>query len=249
MLDKRGRAAVKMNMFTFIKSLPDPLPGKADRTRDRILKTALTLFEKKGYENATMREIATQSDSSLGLAYRYFSSKEELVLAFYQSLSGQFLAQISELPKGKLAQRFTAAVEAKLALIEPHRELIGVLLSAALNPASRISVLGKDSAGIRARMQNAFERIVRESEDAPAPSTSAALAKLLYVMHLALLYFRVNDRSEGGRATRELLAWIEKALSYLPFASQVPLFSEGLLQLAASLDIVFGGHADEHAAT
>jgi len=207
MLDKRGRAAVKMNMFTFIKSLPDPLPGKADRTRDRILKTALTLFEKKGYENATMREIATQSDSSLGLAYRYFSSKEELVLAFYQSLSGQFLAQISELPKGKLAQRFTA------------------------------------------RMQNAFERIVRESEDAPAPSTSAALAKLLYVMHLALLYFRVNDRSEGGRATRELLAWIEKALSYLPFASQVPLFSEGLLQLAASLDIVFGGHADEHAAT
>jgi AcrR family transcriptional regulator len=237
-----------MNMFTFLENLPEPLPSKADRTRERILQTALTLFKKTGYESTTMRQIAQESDSSLGLAYRYFSSKEQFVLTFYEVLAGQFVAKVPELPNGSVARRFAAAVETKLALIEPHRELFGVLLSAALNPASRVSVLGKDSAAIRAQMLGTFERIVRDSDDAPAPATSAALAKLLYVAHLGLLFFRVNDASEAGRATRELLAWIEKALSYLPLVSELPLFSEGLLTLAASLDTVFGGHADEHAA-
>jgi AcrR family transcriptional regulator len=236
-----------MNMFILSEDAPDPIPSKADRTRERILQTALTLFKNGGYESTTMREIARESDSSLGLAYRYFSSKEQLVLAFYQMLAGQFVTKISQLPKGTVARRFAVAMETKLALIEPYRELIGVLLSAALNPASRVSVLGKDSAGIRAQMQEAFDRIVRDSDDAPSAASSAALAKLLYVAHLGLLFFRVNDPSEAGRATRELLAWIEKTLSCLPLVSELPLFSEGLLRLAASLDTVFGGHAHEHA--
>jgi len=237
-----------MNMFILGEDLPGPIPTKANRTRERILQTALNLFKNTGYESTTMREIARESDSSLGLAYRYFSSKEQLVLAFYEMLAGRLVTTVSQLPSGTVARRFAVAMETKLALIEPHRELIGVLLSAALNPASRVSVLGKDSAGIRAQMQVAFDRIVRDSDDAPAGASSAALAKLLYVAHLGLLFFRVNDPSEAGRATRALLAWIEKALSYLPLVSELPLFSEGLGKLAASLDTVFGGHPHEHAA-
>ena len=248
MLDKGVLDSVEMNMFTFLEGLPEPLPSKADRTRERILQAALTLFKDVGYEATTMRQIARESESSLGLAYRYFSSKEQFVLAFYEVLAGRFVAEVSQLPKGTVARRFAAAVETKLALIEPHRELIGVLLSAALNPASPVSVLGKDSAAVRAHMLETFERIVRDSDDAPAPAGSAALAKLLYVAHLGLLFFRINDPSEAGRATRELLAWIEKTLSYLPLVSELPLISEGLLKLAASLDTVFGGHAHEHAA-
>lgn len=237
-----------MNMFTFLESLPAPTPSKASRTRERILQTALTLFRTNGYDNTTMRQIAAESDSSLGLAYRYFSCKEELVLAFYESLADQFIAQIPALPQGKISQRFSTAMEAKLALIEPHRELIGVLLSSALNPGSRVAVLGDASAHIRKRMQVAFEQLVRMSENAPPGDASPAFAGLLYVTHLGLLYFRVNDRSENGRATRELLAWLENALSYLPLVSRIPLFSEGLLKLAASLDAVFGGHPNEHTA-
>ena len=237
-----------MNMFTFIDNLSSPVHNKAGRTRERILQAALTLFETNGYDNTTMRQIAAESDSSLGLAYRYFNCKEEFVLAFYESLAEQFIAQIPALPQGKIPQRFSAAMEAKFALIEPHRELIGLLLSSALNPGSRVAVLGDASAGVRKRMQGAFEQLVRMSEDAPGDDTSTALGKLLYVAHLGLLYFRVNDRSENGRATRELLAWLESALSYLPLVSRIPLFSEGLLKLAASLDAVFGGHANEHTA-
>src|SRR5882757_8160200 len=222
-----------MNMFTYIDSGPPAPPTKAELTRERILQTALSLFRTNGYESTTLRQIAAESGSSLGLAYRYFSCKEEFVLA------------IPNLPKGKIAQRFTAAFNLKLVLVEPHNELIGVLLSAALNPASRIAVLGQASAGIRLRMQSAFSRLVSDSNDAPDAAASAALAKLLYIVHLALLYFRVNDRTPGGRATRELLAWIETTLSYLPMSYRLPFISDALLKLSATLDNGFGGATDE----
>jgi AcrR family transcriptional regulator len=237
-----------MNMFTYVEQAPSEPPNKAERTRERILQSALTLFRTNGYEHTTMRQIAAESGSSLGLAYRYFFCKEEFVLAFYQSLASQFIQQIPQLPEGKVAQRFATAMEAKLALIEPHRELIGLLLSSALNPTSRVAVLGNASSEIRTRMQAAFIQLVRESSDAPAQSTSESLAKLLYVTHLCLLYFRVNDLTEGGRATRELVGLVETALSYLPAITRIPLFSEVLLKLAAILDSVFGGRPDEHTA-
>ena len=235
-------------MFSFADDNVQTPHTKAKLTRERILQTALTLFRTNGYENTTLREIAAESGSSLGLAYRYFSCKEEFVLAFYESLAAEFIQQIPNLSQGKIAQRFSAAFNLKLALVEPHNELIGVLLSSALNPDSRVAVLGQPSAGIRLRMQSAFSRLVSESNDAPDATTAAALAKLLYIAHLALLYFRVNDRTPGGRATRELLAWIETALSYLPLSYRLPFISDALLKLSATLDAVFGGGTDEHPA-
>jgi len=237
-----------MNMFTLIEHPSPESPNKAERTRGRILQTALTLFRTNGYENTTMRQIATESGSSLGLAYRYFFCKEEFVLAFYQSLADQFIQQVPQLAEGKLAHRFAAAMEVKLALIEPHRELIGFLLSSALNPTSRIAVLGDASAEIRTRMQAAFAQLVRDSKDAPDPATAVSLAKLLYVLHLGLLYFRVNDRTESGRSTRELVSLAESALSYLPLITRIPFLSEVLLKLTTILDSVFGGRPDEHTA-
>jgi len=243
-----GGELIEMNMFTYVEgSAPTP-PSKAELTRERILQAALTLFRTNGYENTTLRQIAAESGSSLGLAYRYFRCKEEFVLAFYEALAAEFIQQIPNLPQGKIAQRFTAAFRLKLSLVEPHNELIGVLLSSALNPNSRVAVLGKASVGIRVRMQSAFSRLVNESEDAPDASTAGALAKLLYILHLALLYFRVNDRTPGGLATRELLSWIESALSYLPTSYRLPFISDALLKLSETLDTVFGGATDEHPA-
>src|SRR5712664_802790 len=115
-----------MNMFSFVDSEPPAPPSKAELTRERILQSALTLFRTNSYENTTLRQIAAESGSSLGLAYRYFSCKEEFVLAFYESLAEEFIQQIPSLPQGKIAQRFTAAFTLKLALVEPHNELIGV---------------------------------------------------------------------------------------------------------------------------
>jgi AcrR family transcriptional regulator len=63
--------------------------------RERIVKAATDLFERVGFESATMDEITEKAGVSKGLAYHHFSSKEELLseiielrLAEYERLIG-----------------------------------------------------------------------------------------------------------------------------------------------------------------
>ena len=82
------------------------LTEKAQRTREHIFETALRLFIERGYEKTTLRDIATAADCSLGLTYRYFESKEDLVLTLYERLADELAIHAYDLPPGPLARRF-----------------------------------------------------------------------------------------------------------------------------------------------
>jgi AcrR family transcriptional regulator len=47
-------------------------PAKSEETRARILDAAIELFRARGFESATMREIAAAADVATGAAYYYF---------------------------------------------------------------------------------------------------------------------------------------------------------------------------------
>ncbi len=55
--------------------------SRALKTREKILDTAMQVYAKKGYHNATVDEIAKSAGVSVGTAYRYFKDKKELLLA------------------------------------------------------------------------------------------------------------------------------------------------------------------------
>jgi AcrR family transcriptional regulator len=116
------------------------LTPKARRTRERILEAALGLFADRGYEATTMRDVAREAGASLGLAYRYFVSKEEFALALYMRLAEESEAWArDELSGGTVAERFEAAMLAKLDQVSPHRGPLAALLARALDPNSRLS--------------------------------------------------------------------------------------------------------------
>ena len=48
--------------------------------RERILEVGITEFSSKGYENANINTIARNAGISIGLMYKYFSTKEDLFL-------------------------------------------------------------------------------------------------------------------------------------------------------------------------
>lgn len=52
--------------------------SKSQKSASDILCSAISLFEKKGYSQTSMRQIALESDVSLGLINHYFSSKARL---------------------------------------------------------------------------------------------------------------------------------------------------------------------------
>jgi len=83
---------------------------KGKLARQRIVESALHLFGSKGYEQTTMREIAAEAGSSPGLTYRYFASKEELVLVLYQNLAEELDEYARNLPPASLPERFHMAI-------------------------------------------------------------------------------------------------------------------------------------------
>lgn len=54
-----------------------------DETRRIILESAYSLFEEKGYEKATMRELAARAGVGLGTIFQHFASKPALLVATF----------------------------------------------------------------------------------------------------------------------------------------------------------------------
>ena len=221
------------------------LTAKGERTRELLLDTALERFRVNGYDATTMREIAAAAGCSLGLAYRYFASKEEFVLALYGRLEVEFVDYMEALPPGPLAQRFGKIMQAKFAQLAPYREALGALAGAALNPRSDVAVLSDTTTDTRRRVSAMFLRMVRGSTDAPRQQVAHDLAVVLYVAHLALILFWLYDRTPNQRATHELVTLGSEALGVLRRLLRLPPLARALARLARLAEPMFVGNTEE----
>ncbi|MEQ9487689.1 MAG: TetR/AcrR family transcriptional regulator [Alphaproteobacteria bacterium] len=59
--------------------------AKAEVRRREILEAAAACFVRRGFHQTTMNEICTEADISPGGLYRYFESKEEIVVAIAEA--------------------------------------------------------------------------------------------------------------------------------------------------------------------
>ena len=75
----------------------------AEKTRKRILASALSLFVKKGYERTTFADIAERLKMTKGAVYWHFATKEALLVELVKIALSKFKRQIDELmPSGEL---------------------------------------------------------------------------------------------------------------------------------------------------
>jgi AcrR family transcriptional regulator len=217
--------------------------AKGEHTRQHILDTAISLFNERGYEETTMRDIAEAAECSLGLAYRYFARKEDMVLALYGELAAQSEAQAEMLPPGTIAERFYHTMIHKLEQVTPYRETLGALFGAAMNPKSDIAVLGDNTATIRKRMTNVFQIASAGATDAPKEPQASQMARLLFSVHLLILLFWLYDRTPGQRATDDLVKFVRDTMMLARPFLVLPPAARSLERLAAIVGSVFGGEA------
>jgi AcrR family transcriptional regulator len=215
------------------------LTPKARRTRGRILEAALGLFAERGYEATTMRDVAREAGASLGLAYRYFASKEEFALALYMRLAEESEERARDgFVGGTVAERFEAAMLAKLDQVSPHRGPLAALLTRALDPDSRLSALGEGTAAVREKMGGVFLEVVLGASDAPGEKLARELGIVLYALHLAIILYWFHDKTPDARATRELVGSAREMLRYLRPALRLPPMTRVLSRLAGALENV-----------
>jgi AcrR family transcriptional regulator len=213
----------------------EPATPKGARTRARVLESALALFRDRGYATTTLRDIASEADVSLGLVYRYFRSKDDLVVAIYEDVANRVVKHVERLPEGTIGERFEALLDFKLRILSPQKDAFGALLAAAVNPASEASVLGAASSQVREAMRSAFRAVVAGATDAPADEAVDGVALLLYATHLALLLVWVHDGTRSARRTRDLLTITGEAIGFLrPFLG-VPGAVPRLIRLTSTL--------------
>lgn len=77
--------------------MPRRTKEDAQRTRERILASALALFSKKGYEHTTFTDIAARLKLTKGAVYWHFDSKEKLLIELVRLALEKFRRQIEAL--------------------------------------------------------------------------------------------------------------------------------------------------------
>ena len=71
-------------VFTIISKDPAPSTKNNDNKKKRIIKAAVQVFANKGYNTATMSEIARAANVGEGTVYFYFSNKEDLLFSIHK---------------------------------------------------------------------------------------------------------------------------------------------------------------------
>ena len=90
---------------------------KKERIRQQLAEAAAQLFYQNGYDATTVDDIVTAVDVSPRTFFRYFPTKEDLVVALGQTSMGSFLDALAQRPTGEaLLTSVQRAIENTFAL-------------------------------------------------------------------------------------------------------------------------------------
>lgn len=149
------------------------MPIQTGRAAD-IRDAARTLFARRGYEATSMRAIADAADVSLGLAYNYFSGKEDLLRAIVEEGMTQVEDTLTELDaEASPETRFRRFVVACLDTVRTHRTFWQLLYSLRQQPEAG-DALGDTLEGLYAEIHTRLRSIFAALDD-DAPDVSARL--------------------------------------------------------------------------
>ena len=110
--------------------------------RKQLLAAAIRVMQRTGYHEMSMQALADEAQVSVGLAYRYFRSKEEVLLAAILDILDALRADLptAAAGKGSAPERLCAAFAAYVRVIDRYRQ--SVLLT--YRESATLSLDGRD---------------------------------------------------------------------------------------------------------
>jgi len=234
-----------MNMFTKNvkprkRGRPPGQTPQGAAARDRLYATALKLIAARGYDATTLRDIAKEAGVSVGLLYRYFPSKQAVVIALYDQLSSEYARRAADMPPGKWRDRFIFALNTSLGVLRPHHVALRALTPVLVGDPEE-GIFSASTAFSRLRVQHVFEEAVVGSSDAPKQPLAEALGRLLYLVHLTVLLWWLLDKSSHQRATAALISLVHQLLPSAAVTLRVPPVRRFLIAVDGLVrDALFG---------
>ena len=186
---------------------PVAVPTKSEQTRDLIAKTALRLFRERGYEATTMRAIATEAGVSVGNAYYYFASKEELIQLYYEHSQEDHSEACESILAGEreFRARLLGVLRVRIDTLQPYKEFAGKFFKYAAEPSSPLSPFSSESAPVRDAAIAVYREVVEGSTLKTDAEIRAELPELLWLYSMGVVLYWVYDSSPGAANTYRLV--------------------------------------------
>jgi AcrR family transcriptional regulator len=200
-----GSAAGRPRTATMREPAPRQRRARGHLRVEALLESAAQVFARKGYEAATMTEIAAQADSAIGSLYQFFRTKEAVAAAVLGTQLEELWRRLdavaeraSELPTAELATTLARLLVAFRAAHPSFERLLEA-------PGAPQSGVGDSRRRVRERVRHILER--------HAPAADRALVRTLapVVQHVMKAAIQLNADLRGAEraaALRELEAML-----------------------------------------
>jgi len=143
-----------------------PTPRRLRRRveiRERLFRSALDQFAKKGFANTTVEDITEAADVGKGTFFNYFPSKDHILLAFGEMQLGKLEAAIAEARSSDISiEEFLRALPERMTQ-EPTRNpaIVRMLLQAYLST----TVVREAMVDMQGRVQALHTQIIRMGQE------------------------------------------------------------------------------------
>lgn len=184
---------------------------QAMEMRSRIQATALDLFDREGFENVSVEEIAQNAGCSVGNIYHYFKSKDELAIQVTSFVDAAYL----ELEAAYLADSHTPARDKLLDFVGRALEISGqepVLYKSFIHGLKypEQGVLKNSEKRVYFRLLRELVSACQHEGSLPAGADADEIVEQLVVLHRGMLfewriYEHTFDIAARGRAMAAVL--------------------------------------------
>lgn len=186
----------------------NPPPGLRERKKVKLRRTiqaaALHLFGTQGYEHTTVEQIAEAAETSTTTFYRYFPTKEDVVLG--NDASPLFDATVATRPAGEpLAATIRAAMNAVVTAAEADRDLT----LARMRLVATVPALEARYAGQERRTIDLLARLLASRTGRPGGDYQVELVAFV----LAGVLFTASRRWVAEQGAAPLAALVDQALT------------------------------------
>ncbi len=179
-----------------------------EKTKAKILLSAVDLIIEKGFKNASMREMAKNAGVSNPTIYNYFPTKEKILYAYVEQKHKEtalILQGIEDFNSYTLREQLQALIETELELYLEDREFILQISDMVFHSAGlKLESLYSNNEVFTDMVKDMLE-IAIEAEEIPRPPLEEHLPRLFWDYYIMVVAYWVKDESEMFENTTQFI--------------------------------------------
>jgi TetR/AcrR family transcriptional regulator of autoinduction and epiphytic fitness len=182
-------------------------PKQIRRIREAILDAAIVVFARRGYQAATMQELAREAGYTAPSLYNYFAGKQRIFEALVDRLDAEFIAVFDEATPeaGDFASRVELLIRRQVDLVQRRRGAFKIFLAvqggAGAIPSARAA--RRHAEGFRTYMER-FTTWMRAAS-AGADLGGRSPEELAYALWGLSIAFQTRGAGSGEADTQAML--------------------------------------------